>query len=275
MNTPTSITQVESNLKLQRLAQLLERVNRVLVDSDNLQVKVKDCHAPAYSDGESITLSSTQINADDLSGSLMAVYGLNYHEVAHILYTPRIHTYLRYWVKNHACSAAFNMLEDQRIETLLVGRYPAVAPYLTNTVLRWLAEDESMLASNYPLTRGRKYLPTAVRQAFRDAYTNPELIQEFNEIIDAYRLLVFPKDEEVAKPLIEAYARLLSKASKSPKVNDCGSDTSRMGDPVSTEEQEQDRDNRQDNAEDKPSESETNNPSTGNKPCCSCEGDKR
>ena len=79
---------------------------------------------------------------------------------------------------------AANMLEDQRIETLLVARYPSVSPFLTATVARWLGNTPEAASSNYLLVRGRRYLPLEVRQAFRDLFAVPELIPEIADIED-------------------------------------------------------------------------------------------
>jgi hypothetical protein len=98
-----------------------------------------------------------------------------------------------------------NMLEDQRIETLLVARYPSIAPYLTATVARWLSSTPDEAMGNYMLVRGRRYLPIEIRQAFRDMFAKPELVPVIADIVDQYRVLAFPRDYAEGQKLIKRW----------------------------------------------------------------------
>ena len=57
--------------------------------------------------------------------SVANLRGLNFHELSHILYTPRQGSEIVTWVKENDLFKAFNALEDQRIETLFTSRFPS------------------------------------------------------------------------------------------------------------------------------------------------------
>jgi hypothetical protein len=199
----TEEIQVRS-VRLNALCRVYEQADRVLTGDPVVVNVANDGPAPAWSDGASITINASQIGDMDLE-SLTQVNGLNYHELAHHLYTPRRGTDLVKWVIENNYMQTFNMLEDQRIETLLVARYPSIAPYLTATCARWLAASPDEMQSNYVLMRGRRYLPVELRQAFRDMFNNKELIPAIIDIVDQYRLLAFPKDYAKARELIKRF----------------------------------------------------------------------
>lgn len=194
----------ERAVRLNALCRVYEQADRVLTGDPVLVHVVPDGPAPAWSDGASITINASEIEDMDLE-TLTQVNGLNYHELCHHLYTPRKGTTLMQWVLDNNYMRAFNILEDQRIETLFVARYPSVAPYLTATVARWLSNEPEEGMANYVCIRGRRYLPVEIRQAFRDVFASPEVIPAIIDIVDQYRLLAFPRDYEVAKELIERF----------------------------------------------------------------------
>lgn len=194
----------ERAIRLNALCRVYEQADRVLTGDPVLVHVVPDGAAPAWSDGQSITINASEINEIDLD-TLIQVNGLNYHELAHHLYTPRRGTTLMQWVLDQGYMQAMNILEDQRIETLLVARWPSIAPFLTASVVRWLGDDEEGAAGNYICVRGRRYLPVEIREGFRDLFAFPHLIPTIANIVDEYRLLAFPRDYDKAKELIERF----------------------------------------------------------------------
>jgi len=183
----------ERILQLGALCRVYEQADRVLTGDPVIVNVMPDGPAPAWSDGSAIYINQQEINEMDLE-TLTQVSGLNYHELAHHFYTPRKGTDFIKTVLAEDLMNAANCLEDQRIETLLVARYPSVAPYLTATVSRWLAGSPEEAMANYVLVRGRRYLPLEIREGFRDLFAFPELIPVVVDIVDQYRLLAFPKD---------------------------------------------------------------------------------
>jgi len=194
----------ERLVQLGSLCRVYEQADRVLTGDPLIVNVMPDGPAPAWSDGSAIYINQQEITDMDLE-TLTQVTGLNYHELAHHFYTPRKGTELIKWVLQNDYMEATNMLEDQRIETLLIARYPAVAPYLVGTVARWLGETPDDVAGIYPLVRGRKYLPVEIREAYRDQFIFPDLIPVIAEIVDEYRLLAFPRDYKKAEHLIERF----------------------------------------------------------------------
>lgn len=202
----------ELAVKLGALCRIYEQADRVLTqDPVNVHVMEEVGKPPAWSDGKDVYINRDQIESFDLD-ELVQINGLNYHELAHLLYTPRRGTDLCKWViaNNDADMTsrymeAFNILEDQRIETLITARYPSIAPYLTKTIVRWMMQSPELVASNYLAVRGRLYLPVELRVMFRDLFVMPELIPAIIDIVDQYRTLAFPKDYPTAKELIQRF----------------------------------------------------------------------
>jgi hypothetical protein len=195
----------ERSVRLNALCRVYEQADRVLTGDPILVHVMPNGPAPAWSDGAAIYINADQIEDIDLE-ALTQVNGLNYHELAHHLYTPRKGTTLLQSVIAKNYFQAFNILEDQRIETLFVARYPSIAPYLIATVSRWLGGSEDT-SGNYLCIRGRRYLPVEIRQAFRDEFAFPELIPKIIDIVDQYRLLAFPIGYDKAEELIERFHR--------------------------------------------------------------------
>jgi len=196
-------TQLRS-IRLNALCRVYEQADRVITGDPVMVHVVADGPAPAWSDGQAIYINASEIEDIDLE-ALSQVNGLNFHELAHHLYTPRKGTVFMKEVIDRGLMQAANMLEDQRIETLLVARYPSVAPFLIATCARYLGSTQDQAEGVYMLLRGRRYLPIQIREAFRDLFYEPALIPVIADIVDQYRLLVFPRDYDKAIELIQRW----------------------------------------------------------------------
>lgn len=192
-----------------RMTQVLQQFASMLVGR-RVGVRLSDkSMAPAWSTHNTIEFcEATLPDLTELDG-VLAVRGLSFHELAHILFTPRTQSDIHRWVVDNGHWQAFNALEDQRIETLLVAQYQALAPWLTATMAQYLLDNPQAIERAFPLIRGRKYLPVEVRAIAKQSYVDQANVQELADIIDAYRLLVYPSDTETAKPLIARYAELV------------------------------------------------------------------
>jgi hypothetical protein len=197
--------------KLTRLAQVFSRANSVLTS------RIVTCHivddkqknAPAWSGASDVYFNSAQVRNDFDAQALLSLQGLNFHELAHIRYTPRNGTEICRWVIENDKWQAFNALEDQRIEGLLVSRFPSVANWITATVLDYLVREEKAITTLYALVRGRRYLPIEIRTMARENYAIQSDLDELCDVVDSYRKLLFPEDTEGAKELISRYHNLL------------------------------------------------------------------
>jgi hypothetical protein len=174
---------------------------------------------PAFSTADSISLfhqSGTNISS---ASSIRRLKGLTIHELAHVLYTPRQRSTVGQFVHtNTKFFNAFNILEDSRIENLMVARMSGVRPWLTDVIVNEIINDTNNSplaeASVYTLVYGRKYLDpkliTAARTAFTTTY--PSLVDSLHDIVDKYIRLTFhnKEDSSVAISLIQEFYNLLS-----------------------------------------------------------------
>lgn len=203
--------------RLATLARIFTTADRILSGDSKIKCAVSTDdtkQAPSWTDGRTITFNANQIKNIVSLEDVIQVTGLNYHELAHVLYTPRYTSQLGQWVVSNKFNYAYNMLEDQRIETMLTSLYPATIPYFTATINRYLAEDKTQWERNFLLTHGRKYLPIIMREAFEKKFFKPHKRKAIKVIIDEYRTLVLPKDEIDAMRLITAFAKILELINK-------------------------------------------------------------
>jgi hypothetical protein len=198
---------------------IYQGADRILT-GERLQVCLQDAPGSpaAWTDGTTIFFNTSVIESVD-ANSIPRMHGMNFHELAHVLYSPRKGTSLVFWIMDNGYKRAANVLEDQRIETLLTTRYPSTSPWLQATVLRWVLVG-GVTDTGYLWVRGRKYLDGRVRGALRAAFARQDLLPEVDAIVDEYRTLAFPADYEKAKPLIERYAEILREVN--PPQNEDG-----------------------------------------------------
>ena len=211
-------------LRLGIVSRIYQGADRILTGDPIVVNVVEEGPAPSWSDGATITLNAAMIDSMDLE-TITQINGLNYHELSHHLYTPRRGTPLVQWVIEEDCFMAFNVLEDQRIDSLLCARYPSIMPYLTAAVLRYLADSPREAEVAYVAVRGRRYLPVEIRKAFRDLFYKPELLPDIIRIVDEYRTLAFPRDYNRAKELIkEFHDKIIDKLDRplSGGISQCG-----------------------------------------------------
>lgn len=208
--TAPALDRDEVNDRMQRMTGMFSRALSVLAGRKVFcEVRNSPNGAPAWSSVNTVYLNRATL--PDVLGvdEVLSIKGLAHHERAHIEYTPRNGSALVKWVIDNGFFRAFNALEDQRIETLMVGRYPSLVPWLTATVALFLMKDPDKIVAAYPLLRGRRYLPVEVRRLAKDSYLRQQDIPEIQKVVDEYRTLLFPQDADRAKPLIETFDRLM------------------------------------------------------------------
>ena len=199
--------------RLTKLASIFARTNSVLTGK-RISVNVTDnqsMSAPAWSSTHEVWFNSAHIKDDFSARSLISLNGLDFHELSHLRFTPRNAHALPTWVKENDLWQAFNALEDMRIENLMVAQLPSVSNWLVTTICDYLLDDEKAIQFSYALTYGRKYLPTDLQQLAIDKFARPDLIAEFETLIDEYISFVFDDKEiiEKAKEVIARYSELL------------------------------------------------------------------
>lgn len=197
--------------RMKSLASVYQLADSVLA-GEKISVKVgaaRGTQAPAWTSGTEIFINTAQIGVHDFD-DIVRLHGLNFHELSHVLYTPRAGTVLAKYCIENDLMPAFNMLEDQRIESLLTTKYPSTAPWLTAAVMRWVTNDPQAVDRGYLFVRGRRYLPGELRGLLRTMFCRRDLLSDIDRVVDTYRLLVFPTDYDQAKSLIEQMQRLLA-----------------------------------------------------------------
>ena len=202
----------EKRQRIERFSQFFNRVNSAF-SFRHVTVKVENSSmsAPAWSTSNVVTFNSSQLGDLKDAKQIAGIKGLNLHELCHILYTPREGSELVDQVVEEKLWQSFNALEDQRIETLFTTKYPSTIDWFTATILIHFVENPKAFATSYPLLRGRKYLSVDLRAQSRAIYPEPQNIDELSQIVDEYRLLVFPADTEKGIDLIRRFNALLPK----------------------------------------------------------------
>lgn len=196
---------------LNAMGAVYQKADQVFTGRTDVRVEIVNAGpAAAWSDGVTISLNGEKIDRADLA-NVARMHGLNLHELLHLLYTPRANSDVGLWVQKHGLFKAWNILEDQRIERMGVGRWLGVGPWLTSIILRWVLvnDDPKAVALTYAWLHGRRYLPKDVRMSARAAFGRQDALPELERIIDAYVRLVYPRDARKGKVLIEDFARLM------------------------------------------------------------------
>jgi Mg-chelatase subunit ChlD len=216
---------------IEALCGVLETTDRIMISSKTLGVSVKQTpHAyPGWTDGETIFLNERLIQGlfgeeHDVYTAVRIIKGTNYHELAHIMFTPRQGTPFRdqlaEWAGyDYVKLVLYNTLEDQRIETLYTKAFSATRHYFVAAAMQWLIRDLSgaAIALAYPLLRGRRYLPGEVRDKARAAFTRcfPEdLVDQLDNLIDVYIATSPGEDpEKSVRCIAQIYDTLLNTVS--------------------------------------------------------------
>jgi Mg-chelatase subunit ChlD len=225
-----AVIDTKADIRLDAWRGVFEKTNRILsgmkvtvsiIGAGNVPQGMQD--VPGWSDGVDINLNGPVIdkmlsNKDTLS-AVLRLKGLNYHELCHVLYTPRMTDELPRRIIDKSRETgdttwwyAFNALEDQRIETWFTSTYTASRRYFEATVLEWILREGS--AESAILIYGRKYLSPRIRvqagRVFRKKY-GKALYDEFQTVIDEYVTLVLPTESVKGQQLIAKYHELLKK----------------------------------------------------------------
>lgn len=182
-----------------------------------------DESVPAYTaEGRHIKIMEFPGQNMTSTKGLVVANGLNYHELCHVMYTPGQGTRLLREVVQAGLHPAYNVLEDQRIESIITTKFPSTRPYLTATCAEYFITraDDAMKDQAWTIISGRKYLPKNMRHALRSRFvkaTSPKLAADFDRVIGEYRQLrfgVMPSQLVVdeAMRLIKEYDDLLTKS---------------------------------------------------------------
>ena len=232
---------VRNNL-LDSFCSVFQKADRILTNLsiDVFLNDVVEQDSPAWNDGKNVTFNSSKIVSLD-EDTVTSLHGLNYHELAHLLFTPRAGTALGKWVMERKTikhesvwqdyqgnthtntweevgladpqrAQAFNILEDCRAEHYLTLKYPSVRPFLVATIGEYIAKHQDDFADNFVLLAGRKYFSLAGRQYSFMAYAEKYGVEQAKQVYSIcaeYRTLVYPRDYTRGQELIEQLMAIL------------------------------------------------------------------
>ena len=153
--------------------------------------------------------------------SLRCLRGINLHELSHILYSPRKGSVAWNEVllidkgrsiagKSTIISAmkVFNLLEDQRIETLFSATYRNSVLYFQATITDLILSDKNTPPHLIHLwVHGRRYVDKSIRSLARQVFqahygVTDSHLADWDKAIDDYKLAVFPKNgRDIAKQI--------------------------------------------------------------------------
>ena len=200
--------------KLNSVAVVYTRADSIIT-GDNITVGVEtnpDMDTTAYNDGKQIMFNASLLeNTDDIG--ITSLHGFNYHEVAHVMYSPRAGSELGKWIMANKVKRAYNILEDSRIERLIIAKYPSTRLFLETCMTDYaLKGDSKEWGDMFILTTGRKYLDIEMRQIIADRFIERHglgLAEEIATVTHSYRSLVLPTDTDKAKELITRLAKIV------------------------------------------------------------------
>lgn len=198
---------------------------------------------PAATNNKRILLNPSITKLFDQHGfkaGASILLGLNFHEVAHNLYSPCPSTStligrLREYAVNSnvpmgQMHGLCNLLEDQRIESLFVVGRSSVASHFTVMWHKLLAATTAPVSA-YLSTIGRSYIPAAYRQMLRDAAVadgaDEQFLDEAKSLIQRYcslNLLRDAKQVEGAAVVCNLYELLRKHGYQPPQPPDHGDD---------------------------------------------------
>jgi hypothetical protein len=210
----------ETTSKIDSLTAVYAKADSVL-SSEAIDVKVvnePDKPNPAWTDGKIISLNKAVL--DDITNltddSLTVLNGINYHELAHILFTPRVSTKFAKWVTEKQYLSTCQLLEDIRIETKLITMYPSTKPFIEATFYRHILNTNGLNTLRpefFARVYGAKYISLDIRQEIVNQHKQvltAEVMQDIASLVNEYRLLSYPRDYQKGMDIIEKFSKYVS-----------------------------------------------------------------
>ena len=187
----------EPNARVKKLASLLEKYDNVM-SGKRTKVKVEAKGKVGGKLDRSKAGISIEIPDDSIESCVIGK-AQNLHELGHMLFTRKPKTLYHHW--RH--QAAYNFLEDQRVEHVLASKYPGMKKYFT-----YLAEKTNLKGKDPAVLWGRRFfLP----------YEVPEPEAEIKDVIDDYMISKnIAEREGLAKKFAEVYQNLQKPQPEAP-----------------------------------------------------------
>jgi hypothetical protein len=229
----------EEKSRLDAIGNVYQTADKI-ISGDDITVTVsnnKEMDTHATNNGREIIFNSNLI--EDLDNqTIVSMNGANYHELSHILFSPRAGSSLGQHVTSNKMKRAFNILEEARAEKLLVTKYPSTRLFLEANVLEYaLKGDPDEWGDMFPVVTGRRYLDIDIRQMIADKFIEKyglELATNVHSIVNEYRSLSFPTDFTRGMELITEFTKIVGLDTEPPKRSPQDGGDNHNGRPVPT-----------------------------------------
>lgn len=174
--------------------------------------------------------SISQVNNDNYNETLLTLKGLNYHELAHILYTKvNYQVFYEYCdrkinddnvrLNNQLIKNTLNLLEDHYIENNFILKYNSSVKYFILSTSRIIyklykkLDDKQKVLNLYLLLYGRKiYVPTSLLVKCKKlllTYESKDFVEKIERCIDNY--IIAKNLDEQYQNAYELYNLLVNK----------------------------------------------------------------
>lgn len=200
----TSDPREERRRTMNALGAVFQRTDQMLTGKPVRVRVVEDARMPhaAWTQQDNTDRQSViHFNLEKIGGlntpeDIVRITGLNIHEVSHVMFTPHIPMMGRGNPMADVIRTlprgmdAFNILEDQRIETMMVLTFPSSRHYFNAAISDYILNgSDEQLMSAWMLVHGRRYVGDDLREALRKLFIAPDVLPELERIIDDYRTL--------------------------------------------------------------------------------------
>lgn len=221
LNTPAYTDALKLSNKLNAYAATFTKVNAMMVPQ-RLPVQLQPgMGVVSATDFEKVFWDSTRLiaafqnaNVDELA----LLQGIDFHEIGHVLFSPGPGTKLGDYIfdsdpgisnteQHQTHKYIFNILEDQRMEMMLLALYPDFAAYLVAAISEFIINNDDSHA--HAFMWGRKYFPKNIRDDYRQAYVSDWIVEDADtvaRVIDEWSVLDIgnPKNYNAAMKLLNS-----------------------------------------------------------------------
>lgn len=191
-------------VRIQRLARELRLTDQMLsIDVDTVSIEASG-PAPAWTtlEGDKVSFNWSQMPKPQSRLDIAIWLGTNAHELGHVLFSPRKDSTLMFRVLEsdrafmRGIATMHNIVEDQRQERLILGRFSPWSGYLTAALGHHLVADDN---TAWLLMAGRTWLPDDVRavaKARMIAHRGPVDTDRVTALVGEYQRLTDPGDTQ-------------------------------------------------------------------------------
>jgi hypothetical protein len=233
---PTLASNERLKMRMRSVANSFTKTDRILTGDRSIKVLALDngtarqhgltlnSSTPGFSSYPNIVLNVSAFDEVGKTSTLVGLLGLNYHELSHLMFTPR--EFKQRLVQEHGSiwGFAFNLLEDQRIESFFTALYEPAGKFFTETFIRFILSDDKNWPYAFTQSYGRGFLPLDIRQELEARFVRPDLIDEVKDVIDSYKRLKSWDQSRVnskARKIIYRMVKIIQEINP-PKYSDCG-----------------------------------------------------